>query len=239
MLQFATMNPALRTVLSMAMLSLFAMVRFASAEEVEITAEPSHHLVLENEQVRVFSVSVAPHAATLMHRHLHDYFFVTLGDARISNEVEGKEPVEAMLSDGNARFTPGNFAHIARNLGDTPFRNVTIELLQDDRRKAAATHWDKDSGEESSLGWNRKILLVKDGVRVSQVELDAKTMLPRSHHDGPVLLVAVSGFELGANADGKGSAGKVLKAGELFWSDGAPTMINAGSGPARFVMLEF
>jgi len=222
-----------------AMLSLFALVRFASAEEVEITAEPSHHLVLENEQVRVFSVSVAPHSATLMHRHRHDYFFVTLDDARISNEVEGKEPVEAMLSDGTTRFTPGNFAHIARNLGDTAFRNVTIELLQDEKRKAEVSHWDKDSGEESSLGWNRKILFVKDGVRVSQVELDAKTRLPKGHHDGPVLLVAVSAFELGSNADGKGSAGKVLKAGELWWSDRSPTIINAGTGPGRFVMLEF
>ncbi len=209
------------------------------AQEVEITAEPSHHLVLENEQVRVFSVSVAPHSATLMHRHRHDYFFVTLGDARISNEVEGKEPVEALLSDGATRFIPGNFAHVARNLEDTPFRNVTIELLQDEKRRASASHWDKDSGEESSLGWDRKILFVKDGVRVSQVELDSKTALPKGRHSGPVLLVAVSGFELGSNADGKGSAGEVLKAGEVWWSDGAPTVINAGSGPARFVLLEF
>jgi len=239
MLQFAAMNRSGIVLLLIVVWPVLVLTLPARAQDVEITAEPSHHLVLENEHVRVFSVSVAPHAATLMHRHGHDYFFVTLGDARISNEVEGKEPVEAMLSDGATRFTPGNFAHIARNLADTPFRNVTIELLQDEKRKASASHWDKDNGEESSLGWNRKILFVKDGVRVSQVELDAKTLLPKGRHDGPTLLVAVSAFELGPNADGKGSAGKMLKAGELVWSDGAPNVINTGTGPARFVMLEF
>jgi hypothetical protein len=233
------MNHALQTVLLIAMLSLFAMVRFASAEDVEITAEPSHHLSLENEYVRAFSVSVAPHTATLMHWHRHDYVFVTLGDARLSNEVEGKEPVEAMLSDGTTRFTPGNFAHIARNLADTPFRNVTIELLKDEKGRSDPKHWDKDSGEEASLGWNRKILFVKDGVRVSQVELDAKARLPKSHGDGPTLLVAVTDCELELNADAKTSAAKTLKAGELWWSNGASTVINTGTGPARFVVLEF
>ena len=46
-----------------------------ATKEVEITAEPSHHLALENNYVRVFKVEVAPHAATLMHRHRHDYVF--------------------------------------------------------------------------------------------------------------------------------------------------------------------
>ena len=40
----------------------------AEAPAVEITAEPAHHLALENEWVRVFQVEVAPHAATLLHR---------------------------------------------------------------------------------------------------------------------------------------------------------------------------
>jgi hypothetical protein len=84
--------------------------------EVEITAEPSHHLVVDNEYVRVFKVEVAPHIATLMHRHHHDYIFVTLGDSHLSNEVEGKPPADVRLADGDTRFAPGNFAHIARSL---------------------------------------------------------------------------------------------------------------------------
>jgi hypothetical protein len=231
------MNQSLIAIALMVLGPAFAFAQSNGAQEVEITAEPSHHLVLENEYVRVFSVSVTPHTATLMHRH--DYVFVTLGDARISNEVEGKDPVEAVLSDGTTRFTAGNFAHIARNLGDTPFRNVTIELLKDQKGRSDPKHWDKDSGEETSLGWNRKILFVKDGVRVSQVELDAKARLPKGHGEGPTLLVAVNDCELEPNADVKGSTAKTLKAGGFWWSDGASAVVNTGTGPARFVVLEF
>src|SRR2546430_6661101 len=107
-----------------------------STQDVEITGEPHHHLALENEFVRVFKVDVPPHADTLMHWHRHDYVFVTLGASEVSNDVQGKPPVTLKLQDGETRFISGNFAHIARSLSDQPFRNVTIELLQDERNKS-------------------------------------------------------------------------------------------------------
>src|SRR5580704_18502949 len=113
--------------LCIAFLLTIAVASPTPAAEVEITAEPLHHLALQNSYVRVFQVEIAPHAATLMHRHRHDYVFVTLGAAEISNEVAGKPPVTLKLQDGEVRAADGNFAHIARNLADTPFRNVTIE----------------------------------------------------------------------------------------------------------------
>src|SRR5579863_1985186 len=118
---------------------IFAAVLLASVtlaalntSEVEITAEPHHHLLLENQQVRVWLAEVAPGDATLMHRHNHDYVFVSLGPNNVSNEVEGKQPVTLTMQDGEARFSPGGFAHIARDLASTPFRAIAIELLQDE-----------------------------------------------------------------------------------------------------------
>jgi hypothetical protein len=233
------MNQTLVVLTMIVVLSLFALTLSAAAQDVEITAEPSHHVALENSYVRAFKVEVAPHSATLMHWHRHDYVFVTLGDAHLSNEVEGKAPVEAKLFDGDTRFTPGNFAHIARNLADTPFRNVTIELLQDDKMRSAPSHWDKDSGEENFNGGQRKILFVKDGVRVSQVQLSSKAAMPKDEHVRPRLLVAVSDFEVGQNSDGRESPGKDLKAGDMWWSNGPLSVTNASAGPAKFVMLEF
>lgn len=97
---------------------------------VGLDNEPDHHLAFENDKVRAFKVSVAPHTATLIHRHDRDYVFVSLGDADISNEIVGKSPFEVKLNDGQASFTKGGFAHLAKNLADTPFRNVTVELMQ-------------------------------------------------------------------------------------------------------------
>jgi quercetin dioxygenase-like cupin family protein len=225
-------------------LFLFLLVPFLAAQtatEVEITAEPSHHLVLDNEYVRVFKVEIAPHGATLMHRHRRDYVFVTLGDTHVSNEVEGKAPADVKLNDGDTRFAPGNFAHIARNLSDLPFRNLTIELTQDEKSRRSPSYWPEDSGEKIFAGGRSKILFVKDGVRVSEVNLEPGAVVPSHRHDGPHLLVAVSDLDLRSDVDGMGPMPGTFKAGDIKWLPGGytHTLTNVGKSPARFVTLEF
>ena len=212
-----------------------------TATEVEITAEPSHHLALENEYVRVFQVEVAPHASTLMHRHRHDYFFVTLGDSHFSNEVEGKPPVELTLPDGETRFTPGNFAHIARNLSAQPFRNVTIELLQDEKLRTAPSRWPMEGGDKDFPGGHVKVLFVRDGARVSQVDLEPGATVPSHHHDGPHLMVAISDLDLRSDVEGQGPMPGHFKSGDIKWLPGGytHTLTNVGRTPAKFVTVEF
>ena len=222
--------------------SLFLLPLLLSATEaVEITAEPAHHLALANEQVRVFQVEVAPHAATLLHHHGHDYVFVTLGEAHVSNEVAGKPPVELKLSDGETRFTPGDFAHVARNLADQPFRNVTVELLQDDKLREAPSPWPQEGGDQEFPGGRIKALFLRDGARVSTVELQPGATVPSHHHDGPHLLVAVSDLEIRSDVDGQGPMPGKFKSGDVKWLPGGytHTLTNTGKGPARFVTVEF
>jgi len=236
MLQSANMRRLLP-----AFLLIPAIAVLAQAPAVELTAEPSHHLALENEYVRVFKVEVAPHAATLLHHHGHDYVFVTLGDARVSNEVEGKAPVELKLSDGETRFTLGNFAHIARNLSDRAFRNVTIELLQDEKVRTAPSPWPMEGGDREFPGGHVKVLFVRDGARVSQVELAPGATIPSHHHSGPHLLVAVSDLEVRSNVEGQGPMPGRLQSGDIKWLPGGytHTLTNVGQKRARFVTVEF
>jgi quercetin dioxygenase-like cupin family protein len=207
------------------------------ASEVEITAEPSHHLVIDNEYVRVFQVEVAPHASTLMHRHRHDYIFITLGNSHIANQIEGNAPAEVELDDGETRFVTGNFAHIARNLSDKPFRNVTIELLQN---RSSQARWPMETGMQKFAGGQLNVLFIKDGARVSETYLDPGGMVPSHHHDGPHLVVAVTDLNLRSDAEGK-STPVIMKAGEAKWVPGnvTHTVTNAGTKPARFVLVEF
>jgi quercetin dioxygenase-like cupin family protein len=226
------------------LLFFLVLIPFLSAQtptEVEITAEPSHHLALENEYVRVFKVEVAPQTGTLMHRHRHDYVYVTIGDAHLSNQVEGKPPVDVKLSDGDTRFTPGNFAHVAINLSDQPFRNVTIELMQDEKLRQTPSHWPEESGEKTFPGGRSKILFVKDGARVSEVNLEPGAIVPSHHHDGPHLLVAVSDLDLRSDVEGKGPMPGKFAAGDIKWLPGGytHTLTNVGKNPARFVTVEF
>jgi quercetin dioxygenase-like cupin family protein len=222
------------------LLSLFCLL-MPSAESVEVTAEPSHHLALANEQVRAFQVEVAPHAATLMHHHGHDYVFVTLGEAHISNEVLGKPPVDLKLSDGETRFTPGNFSHVARNLADQPFRNVTVELMQDEKLRQAPSPWPQEGGDQEFPGGRIKVLSVHDGARISAVEMEPGATVPRHHHDGPHLVVAVSDVELRSDIEGKSPMSTKAKPGEVKWVPGgySHTVTNTGKDRARFVTIEF
>ena len=225
-------------------LFLLLLIPFLAAQsvtEVEITSESSHHLAIENEHIRVFNFEVAPYASTLMHRHRHDYIYVALGNAHVSNEVEGKPPVDVKLNDGDARFAEGNFAHIARNLSDQPFRNVTIELLQDEQLRHRPSAWSAEGGEKTFPGGRSKILFVKDGVRVSEFDIAPGATLPSHHHDGPHLLVAVSDLDIRSDVEGVGPMPGRFRSGDIKWLPGgySHTLTNVGNSPARFVTVEF
>jgi quercetin dioxygenase-like cupin family protein len=213
----------------------------AAAPEIEVIAEPHHHLVLENKSVRVFNVDVPPHTDTLMHWHRHDYVYVTLGDAEIVNAVKDKPPVTLKLRDGETRFSPAPFAHIARNLGDQAFRNLTIEILEDDSLRHSAAHWEQDRGLEIFHGGTQEILFVKDGIRVSEFELQPGGVVPMHHHGGPHLLVAVSDLDIRSDVQGQGAMPGHFKSGDSKWLPGnySHTITNTGTQPAKFVTLEF
>jgi len=209
---------------------------------VEITAEPSHHLAVENDYLRAFKVEVAPHSATLMHHHGHDYVFVTIGASQVENDVEGKPPVSLKLEDGETRYVPGNFAHIAKNLADTPFRNVTVELMKDEAaHKTPPPKWDEERGLDVFTGGTKHILFVQDGVRVSEVELQPGATVPRHHHNGPHLMIAVSDLDVRSDVEGQGPMAGHYKAGDVKWLPGGytHTLTNVSKNPAKLVTLEF
>jgi hypothetical protein len=97
----------------------------------KLPGEPHHHLQIDNEFVRAYYLEVAPHDETQLHQHDHDYIYVSLGPADVINNAVCKKPeVHLSLKNGETRFTHGGFAHVAGNLSDAPFRNVTIELIR-------------------------------------------------------------------------------------------------------------
>lgn len=92
--------------------------------------EPHHHLVFQNEYVRVYEVEVGPHSATLEHQHEYDNLFVPFGNAHLANRVTGKLETHVDLADLAVNFSREPYSHVIRNEADQPFRNITIELLR-------------------------------------------------------------------------------------------------------------
>jgi len=231
-------------------LLLAAFLTAQSTPEVEITAEPHHHVVFTNDQVRVFNVEVAPHSDTLLHRHRHDYIYVTLGDSEVVNAVQGKDPVTLKLHDGQTGFLSGGYAHIASNLSTQPFRNVTIEILQDEKLRQSPVHWDpahpeEDRGLDILQGGTKEILFVKDGIRASEFELQPGGMVPEQHRTGPYLIVAVTAMDLTTRAPLKSATPVPMSAhfkpGDVQWLPAGltHTLTNTAHTPAKFVTLEF
>lgn len=214
---------------------------FSQTPAVEITSEPSHHQIFQNDYVRVFKVEIAPRAATLTHRHHHDYFFVPLAPTTISSEVAGKPSTTIKIQQGEVRFAEGNFAHVARNLTNQPFPHVTVEFLKDaEAHKTPPPSWDEERALHVHMKGTQDVLFVKDGVRVSDFELQPGGMVHNQHHSGPRLIVAVSDIDIKSVA-GKASTPIQLKSGEVMWLKGGTTdmLMNTGKNPARWVTLEF
>ena len=92
--------------------------------------EPHHHLVYEDSTIRVLRVRVPPHDTTLLHEHDPDYFWVALGASTLVNVRPGVPDATVTSADLAVHYSFGKFAHIARNPGDTPFDNITVELLE-------------------------------------------------------------------------------------------------------------
>jgi quercetin dioxygenase-like cupin family protein len=219
--------------------TVFALAQPAA---VDITAEPHHHVVLQNQYVRVFKVELAPRDQIQMHRHDHDYVFVTVGDSEIENDVAGKPPATLKLQDGDTRFLPGGFSHSVKNLASTPFRNVTVEFLQDEKaRKTPSAKWEEERGVDILEGGTQDILFVKDGVRVTDVQLQPGASIPKHRHAGPHLVVSLSDYELRSDVVGKSSKTMQQKTGDVSWVPGGytHTLTNSGKQSARFITLEF
>jgi hypothetical protein len=214
-----------------------------AGREVEITGEPHHQAVLANDQVRVFNVEIPPNSETLMHWHRHDYVYVTLGNSQVVNTVKGKDPVNVEMRDGQTGFLRGGFAHMARNLSSQPYRNVTVEFLQDDKVRHAPEHWDpahpeEDRGLDILNGGTQEILFVKDGIRVSECDLQPGASLHL--HAGQHLIVALTDSNLRGDIARKASSIIPLKRGESRWAgSSAQILTNTGDHSSKFVTLEF
>ncbi len=237
----------------------------AAGPVVEVAAEPHHHLTFENKSVRVYNVEVPAHGETLMHWHRHDYIYVTLGPTEIVNAVKDKPPVTVKLQDGETRFSAASFAHIARNVSDQPFRNVTIEILEDESLRNSAAKgnvkWDEDRALKILDGGTEQILFVKDSIRATEFELRPGGVVPGRRYAGPHLLVAVSDLDLQLGQNGEdatavhvhnnvmrkdgskpGSGAKLtMKSGDSKWlaAGDSHSLTNTGTQPAKFVTLEF
>ena len=110
----------------------------ADVDPGELAAAPTHYavgtaLLLENERVRVWDITLAPGERTPFHCHRTTYFYRCETGGRwrvrtIDGEVaSGEDPAGSVTYH---RLEPGEtLVHELTNVGDAPLRYTTVELL--------------------------------------------------------------------------------------------------------------
>jgi hypothetical protein len=216
----------------LAFVSLAALLAFpqtTAPASVDVSEEPKHHLAFQNDYVRAFEVEVPVGTETLVHRHTKPYMYVSIGDADVRNDVVGKDPVTIHPKDGEVKFVKGGFAHKAANVGNTDFRNVTVELLKtgpdlgfvEGRRPGL-------QNVGAGNGWVAETFSLSHG---------ESTMVPNSTRN--YALIAISDLDLTTSAERPSNPPIKMHAGEVAWFAGgvAQEWSNNAATPARYVIL--
>jgi hypothetical protein len=209
---------------------------------VEITAEPSHHLKIDNPTIRAFYVEVAPHQSTLMHHHGYDYMAVAFGHSEIESITPDGTVKHVVLEDGDVRYTPSGLTHVATDLAATPFRNATIELLQNQGHPVCVKNCDNDPRAKDwpPLTEESKLIGYGDTFRISLATIKPKQTVST---DEPFPHLVVLLTDMYAHTGPQGSGGVDFKepAGDMMFHGGHPDrgLTNLSNQDIRLVVVEF
>lgn len=200
---------------------------------VPIEQEPAHRLVLQNKKIRVFDIGLPPGTDTLWHVHRHDGISVRLTDATVADQPQDGPAETFHLRQGAVAFgaTPVPRTHCVRNIGETTFRNIYIELLTDadasQDRPAAATSDRRVEFENGRVRALRRILAPDESTAV------------HTHTSNAVAVLVTAGRleisypdDAARTVDGKAGAVQWIQAGTTH------AVKNVGTAPIEMVDVE-
>jgi len=219
-------------------------VPFVQAETaMDITAEPHHRLLLENEQVRVFAFTL-PLGERAYVKQEHNALMVSLNDCHMVMWSEGQSEVETFLiKQGDLRFSFVGPPHGFRNDENQECRAIIVEFLD----PAVSTFgydtvsgtWDYAiKGVTTPVDSKTKFLggFPLSGGNVAFAQLLPGDSFPPPDKNIAELLVPVTDVDLKTKGDSH-----IRKAsGEAQWmgTGRQSDLNNKGDGPARFVMVQ-
>ena len=102
-----------------------------ASAQIPVEQEPHHKVILDNAYMRVLEGHIAPHDSTVAHIHAANSLVVFLSASTFSLETPGSKPVVTTVTNGEIKYVPYGDApvtHIVRNLGDTEFHFLVVEI---------------------------------------------------------------------------------------------------------------
>ncbi len=214
---------------------VLCVTRASAQSAVPIEQEPAHRLVLQNANVRVFDVWLPPGEDSLWHVHRHDGISVRLADATVDDQPTDGQAETFRLRRGAVAYgaTPTARTHRVRNVGETAFHNIYIELLTvpdvvKDRMGAAAAASD------------RRVEFENDRVRaLRRILAPGESTAVHTHAASAVAVLVTAGRLEIISAEGVART-RELNSGAVQWIERGTThsLKNVGNAPMEIVDIE-
>jgi quercetin dioxygenase-like cupin family protein len=209
-----------------------------SGTPVPVEQEQHHHLVMQNDSIRVYRAELASGANMKLHRHDQDYVAVYLTDAQLKEFVPGKAVQLVRHQSGQVRFSQAPLTHSVSNTSNEAFRVVLVELAKPPGGKPSSQA--PPEGEHSlDLGHGHIEDVLLNNSRVLATELQIAPGMETDENAGahPRLLVWMDDGEVVSGAGGEPLRGKK---GDVSWlNPNAGNLRNTGDHPAHLITLEF
>ncbi|HLH96895.1 MAG TPA: hypothetical protein VKW08_17425 [Xanthobacteraceae bacterium] len=198
--------------------------------------EGHHHVVLQNDLVRIMRVLIPPSQATGWHEHNFDYIVVAVNGTKIHVDVKGDpKAVEGVMetsSVGYVNYAGKHFVHRVGNTSDTVNHQLAFEILLPS--PGSFTPSDRSSASQYKMERDN------DRVRVWRLKLAPGEVAELINQKGPAVRVILSGERL-LETDSNGQVREIsARSGDFAWLPGSSSraVTNAGLVPLELVEVE-
>jgi quercetin dioxygenase-like cupin family protein len=216
--------------------STTAQHRAKEVQAVPAFKESRHHLVFENEWVRVMDVRISGGDTTDYHIHADRHLGVIIATARTweqrlgeaASAPEDTDQVGNVLDNADASLP---YTHRVGNVDHKAVHYIVGQILRRSGIHDAALR------DSSGLHLEREVM----GARIYRVRLAPGEATPEHHHARPGLTVQVNNGTLKCEGSAAEGTSKDSGAGAWWWRGAGATHVlrNTGSTPVEIVELDW
>jgi uncharacterized Zn-binding protein involved in type VI secretion len=213
---------------------------------ITMDQERHHHVVLQNDYVKVFKVEVSPGDSIALHRHDQDTVAIAIGDQEVTVGIPGKPDVHQKNSDAQVRLQRAGYVHSTRVDGNTPYHTVAVELRRPQtnfHNVCVAIIPDQpldcpDPPANSSSDNSSQTLLESGETRVRLLRVPAGENMIFGGLKYSMLIVALDPAALSPTSET--GTDQTLKPGEFLWfADGGPSQVFKNNGKSEVRLVVF
>jgi GAF domain-containing protein/quercetin dioxygenase-like cupin family protein len=200
---------------------------------VPVEQEPSHRVVFENKNVRVSDAEFPPGKISLFHKHSFDNVTILASGGTGMNEILSSTPQPFTLPTGFTTFARGTnapYTHRVKNVGTTPLRFITVEVLASAPLPGVPAVLDAVPGHS--------MIIDNDRVKVYRVSVDPKQSTGTRSRTSPWMRISVSPATISIQEQGKSAETLETKTGDFRWHEGATNQSIENIGSTTYTAYE-